>query len=45
MISHLISKLFNSLNEEKINYAILRNYDSMPNKPKEGLRPKRKLST
>ena len=35
MIANLISKLFNSLNEEKINYAILRNYDSMPNKPKD----------
>ena len=35
MIHHFILKLFRSLNKQKINYAILRNYESMPNKPKE----------
>ena len=33
MISNFVSKFFNSLNEQRIKYAILRNYESMPNRP------------
>ena len=35
MIHHFILKLLRSLNKQKINYAILRNYESIPNKPKD----------
>ena len=34
MIGNFVSKFFNSLNEQGIKYAILRNYESMPNRPK-----------
>ena len=33
MIDHFILNLFKSLNKYKINYAILRNYESMPSQP------------
>ena len=35
MIHNFISKLFNTLNENKIGYALLRNYESMPYRPKD----------
>ena len=35
MINLFVSKLFKSLNKYKIKYAILRNYKSMPSKPRD----------
>ena len=34
MINRFVSQLFSNINKKKIRYAILRNYESMPNKPK-----------
>ena len=34
MINYLVSNFFSNLNKKKIKYAILRNYESMPNRPR-----------